>query len=471
MNAAAQQKETAVANVASVTIAEGLASLVESLAGHQAAIARITLKRPRQTYEHDVPNISLTEDATLIEGRFENATVTIYCVSTMDAGTIAELQAAASSAANESLNWIAEATVAEPTNHLTLVKAPAETKGRMIGNSASMKELAGDIRRAARSPHVVLITGESGTGKTTAAKMIHEQGPRKAKAFIAVNCAAIPDNLIESELFGYEKGAFTGAAGSKEGLFELAQEGTLFLDEIGELKLELQAKLLTAIEQQIIRRLGGTKDIKCNVRIIAASSRNLLEMVAAGKFRDDLYYRLAVLEVPIAPLRDRHQDIPLLVRDRLVYEQHLADLSAPIKIEPAAMQELTHYTWPGNIRQLHNVISRLATRAEDCGTPITAAATHKEIARFTQSTNRVLLQDGSIMLPAECRKLLPDESLMEYAARVKRILIETVRNEKGSMQAASRRLRFERSALVKLLARIVGAENADKDEEDEAAAA
>ena len=154
----------------------------------------------------------------------------------------------------------------------------------MLGVSDHMKELIADIERAARSTHVVLILGESGTGKTTAACMIHERSTRAAKPFIDINCAAIPDTLIESELFGYEKGAFTGAIASKQGLFELADQGTLFLDEIGELKLELQAKLLTAIERQKIRRLGGTKDIRCNLRIIAASSRDLQRMVREGKF-------------------------------------------------------------------------------------------------------------------------------------------------------------------------------------------
>lgn len=452
-------KETAAANVAGQSIPEGLASLAQTFADHQVTVARVTLSRRRQTHEHNVDGVELTENATLIEGRFDATTITIFCVSPMTANTNAALQTIATKAANAAQNWT------EPASRLTLVKPAAEAKSRMLGNSESMRELTADIRRAARSTHVVLINGESGTGKTTAATMVHEQSPRAAKEFVAINCAAIPDTLIESELFGYEKGAFTGATAAKQGLFELAEGGTLFLDEIGELKLELQAKLLTAIEQQTIRRLGGTKDVKCDVRIIAASSRDLQQMVFEGKFREDLYYRLAVLDVPIAPLRERRDDIPLLVRDRLVHEQTRANLPAAIQIEPAAISELAAYSWPGNIRQLHNVISRLATRAEDNGTPITAAATRKEIARFTESSKRTL-KDGSVMLPVDCRKLLPNESLTEFTTRVKRTLIETLRNETGSMKAAAGRLSFDRTALTKLLSRLVSNES----DEDAAAA-
>jgi len=325
----------------------------------------------------------------------------------------------------------------------------------MLGISKQMRELLADIERAARSTHVVLILGESGTGKTTAASMIHERSARSSKPFIDINCAAIPDTLVESELFGHEKGAFTGAIASKRGLFELADQGTLLLDEIGELKLELQAKLLTAIDQQKIRRLGGTKDINCDIRIIAASSRNLKQMVAQGKFRDDLYYRLSVLEVQISPLRDRSQDIPTLVRDRFIHEQQRAALPNTFEIEDGGMSELMEYQWPGNIRQLHNVIARLALRAE-CGKPIARAAVQKELARFVyKSSGRSILKtDQPVFLPADCSVLLPGESLQQFTVRVKRTLIETVRGCAGSMTATSVRLDFDRSALTKLLSRL-----------------
>src|SRR6266849_5386710 len=336
-----------------LTITEGLAELVQAFASRDVTVARATLKRQKQTYEYTVDDKQPGLQRH-IEGRFTNILIVVSCLSPMSAELNAELQAITTTAATAAQHWT------EPVNRPTLVK-PAATDRQMIGTSAEMKELDADISRAARSNHVVLIIGESGTGKTTAAALIHQRSPRAAKPFIDINSAALPETLIESELFGYEKGAFTGAVATKKGLFELAEEGTLFLDEIGDMKLELQAKLLKAIEQQKIRRLGGTKDIQCNVRIIAASARNLQQMVSEGKFREDLYYRLAVLEVPIAPLRQRREDIALLVHDRLVWEQQLASVPTLLEIEDEAVAELVVYDWPGNIRQLHNVLSRLAT--------------------------------------------------------------------------------------------------------------
>jgi transcriptional regulator with PAS, ATPase and Fis domain len=381
----------------------------------------------------------------------------------MTADLNAELQTITTRAATAAENWT------EPVSHLSLVKPAGRT--RMLGNSAAMNELDADISRAARSPHSVLIIGETGTGKTTTASMIHERSPRASQPFIAINCAAIPETLIESELFGYEKGAFTGAVNTKKGLFELAENGTLFLDEIGELKLELQAKLLTAVEQQTIRRLGGVKDIQCKVRIIAASSRDLMTMVNEKTFREDLYYRLAILEVPIAPLRNRRSDIPALVRDRLKHEQNLAQRNKPFTMEQAAVRELTAYDWPGNIRQLHTMISRLVSRADD-GKCINVAAARKELTRFQQPASQIqpeiVLEDGSILLPGECRMILPNESLQSFVMRLKRHAIETVRDHAGSMVEASERLQFERSALTKLLARL--STNSPEDNADDLAA-
>lgn len=408
----------------------------------------ITLKRGKEIYLHSVAEADPTLTLCEIKGRFENAIVTVACNSLMSADVNADLQSLTTWAASASLKWI------QPATHLTLVKQASPTPTKMLGASKQMQELISDIDRAARSAHVVLVLGESGTGKTTTASMIHERSPRAAKPFVDINCAAIPDSLVESELFGYEKGAFTGAVRSKKGLFELADQGTLLLDEIGELKFELQAKLLTAIEQQKFRRLGGTVDIKCNVRIIVASSRDLQRMVIEGKFREDLYYRLAVLEISIPPLRDRREDIPILVHDRLIHEQQRSAIPGAVEIEDAAIKELACYHWPGNIRQLHNVIARLSTRAEK-STPISSAAARKEIARFNHGSNKPLTSDDqSILLPADCRMLLPGESLHQFTLRSKRNVIETVRDCTGSMKAASARLDCERSALSKLLSRL-----------------
>jgi len=325
----------------------------------------------------------------------------------------------------------------------------------MIGASKQIRELLADIDRAARSTHAVLILGESGTGKTTAASMIHQRSARASQPFVEVNCPAIPDALVESELFGHEKGAFTGAMCCKRGLFEISGGGTLFLYEIGEMKLELQPKLLAAIEQHKIRRLGGAIDIKCDVRIIAASSRDLQRMVVEGRFREDLYYRLSVLEITIPPLRQRRDDIQPLLHERFRREQHEARMATPFEIEDAAIDELTAYSWPGNIRQLHNVVARLSSRAEN-GTRISHAATCRELARFNEQRLNTSLssKDGSVLLPADCRKLLPGESLQQFSLRVKRTLIETVRVHTGSVTAASARLRVNRTTLSKLQSRL-----------------
>ena len=443
-----------------LTITEGLAELVQVFKSRNVPVARATLKQQKQTYEYMVddkqPGIQRH-----IEGRFTNILIVVSCLSQMSAELNAELQAITTTAATAAQHWT------EPVNRPTLVK-PSATDQQMIGTSAEMKELDADISRAARSSHVVLIIGESGTGKTTAAALIHQRSPRAAKPFVDINCAALPETLIESELFGYEKGAFTGAAATKKGLFELAEEGTLFLDEIGEMKLELQAKLLKAIEQQKIRRLGGTKDIQCNVRIIAASARNLQQMVSEGKFREDLFYRLAVLEVPVAPLRQRREDIPLLVHDRLVYEQQLALLPTRFEIEDDAITELVVYDWPGNIRQLHNVLSRLATRTDE-GMPITAAAARSEIARFQPGTSNkqsTVASEKAVLLPADCRMLLQGESMEDFVNRLKRTLIESVRKSTGSMTHAAKRLQCDRTALQKLIARLIANDNASEEGAD-----
>jgi transcriptional regulator with PAS, ATPase and Fis domain len=427
------------------TIPAGLAELARAFHKRHVIIGSITLKRGGQTYEHKI--IDNCSNTHLIEAHFESVTIIVSCLSPISGDLAEMLQARTNYAAIAAASW------KDIPTQLKLVEETAP-RSKMTGTSKQLRELIADISRAARSTHAVLILGESGTGKTTAASMIHEASARASQRFVDVNCAAIPDTLVESELFGHEKGAFTGAMACKRGLFEMADGGTLFLDEIGELKFELQAKLLTAIEQQKIRRLGGTVDIKCNVRILVASSRDLQRMVIEGKFREDLYYRLAVLEISIPPLRDRREDIPILVHERLIHEQQRSATPNAIEIEDAAIKELASYDWPGNIRQLHNVIARLSTHA-DKNTPITARSTRKEIARFNQASKKSCTKnDESIFLPAECRMLLPGESLKQFNARVNRKVIETVRDCTGSMKAASARLDFDRSALSKLLSRL-----------------
>ncbi len=236
--------------------------------------------------------------------------------------------------------------------------------GRLIGLSKPITDLKRLISQIAPEESRVLITGENGTGKELVARMVHDSSPRKKGPFVAVNCAALPDDLIESELFGYEKGAFTGAVKSKSGRFEIAGGGTLFLDEIGEMSEKTQAKLLRAVEDGVITRLGGTKEIQTDVRIVSATNKDLKKMISDGRFREDLYYRLAVLLIEIAPLRERRDDIPLLVN-------HFSDSFSkrrgrqPIKFDNAALNLFSKYPYPGNIRELANYVERVVIMSQN----------------------------------------------------------------------------------------------------------
>ena len=227
----------------------------------------------------------------------------------------------------------------------------------LVGNSEAMHKIYSLVKRVSDSPTNVLITGESGTGKEMVAKAIHYNGPLKDKAFVTINCGAIPENLMESEMFGHKKGSFTGAVVDKPGLFEVADGGSLFLDEVGELPLSIQVKLLRAIQERVIRRVGATEDLHVDVRIIAATNRNLEDMVADGSFRQDLFYRLNVINIRTPSLRERRDDIALLANHFLAkYNSKLTKSIAAISRE--AMDLLKKYDYPGNVRELENIIER-----------------------------------------------------------------------------------------------------------------
>jgi nitrogen regulation protein NR(I) len=238
-------------------------------------------------------------------------------------------------------------------------EVPVEGGARygIIGQSSSILDLYAVLDRVADTPTTVLITGESGTGKELVARALHESSSRRDKSFIKVNCAAIPKDLMESELFGYERGAFTGAVGSKPGRFELASGGTLFLDEIGSIPVEMQVKLLRALQESEFERVGGVRTIRVDVRLIAATNSDLKKEIAQGSFREDLYYRLNVVPIRLPSLRERASDIPLLVMHFI--QKFNARLKKSIDgVEPDALARLTSYPWPGNIRELENVIER-----------------------------------------------------------------------------------------------------------------
>ncbi|MBZ0237039.1 MAG: sigma-54 dependent transcriptional regulator [Deltaproteobacteria bacterium] len=319
-----------------------------------------------------------------------------------------------------------------------------EQKGRfgLVGDSGEMHAIFGVIEKVADSPSTVLITGESGTGKELVAKALHENSSRKNGPFIKINCAAIPKTLMESELFGYEKGAFTGATSSKPGRFELADGGTLFLDEIGEIPVEMQVKLLRAIQESEFERVGGIKTIKVDVRLITATNRDLEQEIARGNFRDDLYYRLNVVPLQIPPLRKRRGDIPMLVRHIIKrFNERLK--KNVVGIADDALAALEAHAWPGNIRELENVLERTILFSK--GEMIARADLPEELGgRRDELADDDVDEDGPQVAGESSLK----DIVRAETSRVERELIARALNETGgNVTQAAKLLKISRKSL------------------------
>jgi two-component system response regulator AtoC len=294
-------------------------------------------------------------------------------------------------------------------------KANGQTNGKsvelpdMIGDSAPMQKLKATLKLIAPQRTTVLILGESGTGKELVARSIHALSPRKHKRFVAINCAAIPASLLESELFGHVKGAFTDASRDKPGLFEDADGGTLFLDEVGELPMPLQAKLLRALQDSEIRRVGDSASVKVDVRLIAATLRDLTAEVAAGRFREDLFYRLNVLPVAVPALRDRPDDVAVLAR--FFTERHAARHGRKVELTDAAIEALARQPWPGNVRELENVIERALVLADGPSVDVDFLATMMTVRTGTSPGD-----DGELSIKKATRSL--EQELIKRALGV-----------------------------------------------------
>ncbi len=287
--------------------------------------------------------------------------------------------------------------------------------GEIVARTPAMVRALEVAEKVARHPSPVLISGASGTGKELVARLIHRESTRASEPFVPVNCGAIPDTLLESEFFGYVKGAFTGADRDRPGLFEAANGGTLFLDEVGELPLALQVKLLRALQEGEVRRLGGSRSTEVDVRVIAASNRDLESMVGQGTFREDLYYRLAVVPIHLPPLRRRVEEIPDLAHHFL--QRHRDRLGVKVEtVAPAAMEVLLSYSWPGNIRELENLLERLAVLSE--GTEIRLEDLPEDIRHPTPERSPVEFSDD-------------DLSVKRHGAELEKVLIQRAMERTG----------------------------------------
>ena len=305
-------------------------------------------------------------------------------------------------------------------------------------NSPAMREMEHMAAKVAKTNSTVLITGESGTGKGVVARLIHQQSPRVDGPFIPVNCGAIPENLVESEFFGHTKGAFTGAEKIRKGLFLEADGGTIFLDEIGELPLALQVKLLHVIEQKSVRPVGSEQTRPVDVRIIAATNRNLADMVAQGKFREDLYFRLSVFHLNVPPLRERRQDLAALIQFLLQRNtRRMGNTSTPVLLDPGVEELLVNYDWPGNVRELENVIDRVLVMADS--EHISLADLPPQITKITPLTAVGVGIQFSGSLHEQVRKY-------EIA-----IILKTVEESGGDRRTAAQKLNIGLSSLYRKL--------------------
>lgn len=315
-----------------------------------------------------------------------------------------------------------------------------EEWSQMVGSSPAMLEVYKLVARVSEGRSTVLLEGESGTGKELIAKAIHTNSPRRDKPFVPVNCAALPDALLESEMFGHEKGAFTGATAAKPGLFETANGGTLFLDEIGDLSAALQVKLLRVMQDQEVRRVGGTSSVKVDVRIIAATNRDLASLVSEGKFRDDLYYRLNVVRIVLPSLAERREDIPLLAYHFL--RKYTGGTSHPVKgFLPETMALLQRYRWPGNVRELENAIERAVSLSHG---PFIMPDDLPEAVRHA----------GSVQEEKPASKdAHPEEALLTLDEVEKRHVIRVLKETKGNKVRAAKILGIDRRTLYRMAER------------------
>ncbi len=340
---------------------------------------------------------------------------------------------------------VSKTTASDPdfcvNNSLVLVKLnDGDLPNAIIGRSDQMQAVFNLVEKVADCDSTILITGETGTGKGLVAKAIHQKSNRKNKPFISINCGAIPENLLESELFGHVRGAFTGATVSKSGKFELANGGTIFLDEIGDMSPDLQVKVLKVLEEGEFEQVGGAKTIKVDVRVIAATHRNLPEEVKNGNFRKDLFYRLYVIPIALPALRDRKSDIPALVS----YFTHIYKYKNNRQLESfsdKALEVLVHYSWPGNVRELRNIVERLVVLNVTRTISINDLPMELKVANGYQSAKSIQISDEGICL---------NNAVTEFE---KDLILQSLEKTKWVKNKAAKLLQLNRTTLVEKIKR------------------
>lgn len=315
--------------------------------------------------------------------------------------------------------------------------------GRILGQSAAMRKVFDLIEKVSQSDITVLIQGESGTGKELVARETHHRSSRARKPFITMNCAALPENLIESELFGHEKGAFTGAVKQRKGKFELAHEGTIFLDEIGDMSVNTQAKVLRVLQEKKFERLGGSETLEVDARIISATHKDLLLEMEKGNFRQDLYYRLKVIDIVIPPLRERREDIPILVEHyiREFSERHNKTVQG---IDPDAMKQMMEFHWPGNVRQLVNILERAVVLA---ARPVLRTEDLPEDLNLRSGFNEGFLDELMHLPFKEAKERITTHFMKEYLSR-------KLHNNQGNISHTAAELGIHRQSLQMMLRRL-----------------
>jgi DNA-binding NtrC family response regulator len=354
---------------------------------------------------------------------------------------------------------------------------PSETDryGEIIGRDRKMREIYAILEKISPTDATVVVEGETGTGKDVVARTIHQQSKREGGPFMVFDCGAVPENLIESELFGHEKGSFTGAHNMRQGVFEMAHGGTVFLDELGELQLDLQPKLLRVLEQREVKRIGGTKPIKVDVRIVAATNRNLEEEVRAGRFREDLFYRLTVVRIVLPPLRDRREDVKLLAQHFLEhgnFNRAREGHKRVTQFAPGVLDRLGTYDWPGNVRELHNVIERAVSFAEQETVELADLPEHMTWSRVA-STGRGDVgesqTDISIPLPdfrkEELEGKFKDAKERWVAGFERDYIASLLKKNNGNISHAAREAEIDRKYFRKLMKKYgITAQDDDLDE-------